>query len=171
MDRRYIWEVAREEVNRLCDLCQIDVNLFVMDIGADNNGKVSKIHESDTVWSIVINQSKMVDNSTIIHTARHELRHVWQRTHYAHIADFWREWTISHQCKDNDDSYLFSATELDAERFANSQCTLADSSVLVELTSKARGKSFREQLKSCQDWALANPQLVSQKVRMRLRIF
>ena len=168
MNAHDIVKIGESEVKRLCGIYKVDIpEIYCAALDEDINGKTAK--NTDTgKWAVVFNQRCLNDEDSIIHTARHEFRHIWQRVYHPEIADFWLQMTIEGQSHGDEDYYLFSATELDAESFANSGCKNDSPDFLTAMTAEASQRNGRRRMEGCYNWALRNRDLLTANVRLRL---
>lgn len=144
-------EVFVEEiVNRLCEEYNVPRNFEI------HTGFVARKYmsardlkgfygEGRSKRIMGINFDKVDTPKEIRATVMHEFRHVWQYTYYHDLTEYWSNWTRKHGEDFGKDAYLFSPIELDANRFAKSDGTLDDDSVLIAVpASQYPAREFGE---------------------------
>lgn len=100
------------------------IDIFIEDDESHLSGGFTGTNIETGNIAVCINIGRSRTNMEMIHQCRHEFRHVWQLYFNRDLTEWWRDWQTEAQEKcDGRDmlaaaQYVFSAIELDAERFA-----------------------------------------------------
>lgn len=100
------------------------IDIFIENDEEHLSGGFTGINVETGNIAVCINIGRSRTNMEMIHQCRHEFRHVWQLYFNKDLTEWWRDWQTEAQEKcDGRDmlaaaQYVFSAIELDAERFA-----------------------------------------------------
>lgn len=120
-----LYKFCRKEAEKLSNKYEIDIELYMEYKENSIFDGTKALNPVSGNFCIIINEANIKELERAIHTVRHEFRHIWQDVYFPEVSKFWRS-VIAKQYGQNQ-SYYFSTIELDAERFAISNCELDDS--------------------------------------------
>lgn len=132
------------------------IDIFIENDEEHLSGGFTGINVETGNIAVCINIGRSRTNMEMIHQCRHEFRHVWQLYFNRDLTEWWRDWQTVAQ-------YVFSAIELDAERFAFSGKD--DVCLLRELLPASKEESVQQILLRNVSWVLTHPEDFQGRIR------
>ena len=160
------------ETNRLLryyDMEDVDVYAYAINDVTHYKKGDHGYNMADWIDYICVNITFAKTEDEIIHTTRHEFRHLWQNVIFPIESAYWFAWT--RRILSDERLYHFSVMELDANRFAFSNTQLDGADFIISQTAKdfKYNNKLWQQLKMNMLWAKEHQDMISENCRDILR--